>query len=195
MYLENIQLAKVNVRVPHLAGQTIHFLPGLNFIVGENGIGKSSILKALSSHPNIGISFTHKINGSTGKQLQTYFFDTEKMNPRTKSYVDSMFDVHCRFLSHGETLMPVLESIEAQITSRDDTFLILIDEPESGISPWNQIKLLKMFTKLSKRHQFIISTHSPIFTNTNQGQVIELKKKIDYFKPANSFDWHLNEKK
>lgn len=48
-HLASITLSKTNERVKDLAGQTIKFLPGLNFLVGENGIGKSSILNSIAN--------------------------------------------------------------------------------------------------------------------------------------------------
>lgn len=190
-YLKSITLTDTNTRVKQLAGQTIKFLPGLNFLVGENGIGKSSILDSLANKSWKCVDFTHKIYPDNSKELLTYFFDTEKMNPRIKGRIDTGFDIACRFNSHGETLMSVLEMID-RMKNETQPHLILIDEPESGISPWNQLKLAKMYSSLATQHQFIIATHSVVMTNINCGQVIELKKKIEYYEPACKFDWHLS---
>lgn len=191
MHLESITISKTSDRVKLLAGQTIKFLPGLNFLVGENGIGKSSILRTLSDSSSKCFDYTYKICDGKDKTLSTYFFDTEKMNPRMKHEADDIFNIACHFKSHGESMMPVLEMIE-KVKQEDGQRLILIDEPESGISPWNQLKLVKLYISLAKHHQFIIATHSVVMTNVNCGQVIELKNKIDYYKPACTFDWHLN---
>jgi predicted ATPase len=89
MYLREIVLpqekTKTRIFLDTLKGQTIKFDPGLNFLVGENGVGKSSILVTLSGQKDEIklIDLQHKVVGK-GK-LSTYFFDTEKMNPRVKS--------------------------------------------------------------------------------------------------------------
>lgn len=52
------------------------------------------------------------------------------MNPRTKGRIDTAYDITCRFNSHGEALMAVLEMID-RLESEEKPYLVLIDEPES----------------------------------------------------------------
>lgn len=183
-YLKSIIIDnKPEERLKKLAGLTIELNPGINFIVGENGIGKSSLLLAFSGN-NKSTSVKHV---TSGEKVSTCFFDTEKMNPRTKSYFDSPFDISSRFVSHGECLFQCLSHIN-NIEKIED--LLLIDEPESGISPWNQKKLLRGFLKLSESRQLLIATHSIIFTRSKKGRLIELnRKKIVYFDPPSSYNW------
>lgn len=171
-------------RFKPLAGKEIRFDLGLNFLVGENGIGKSTIVNALWKTQR-DQPFVLETDGHT----KTFFFDTEKMNPRVKARADHMFDVHSHFLSHGECLFMVLKAAEKELAN-GERHLFLVDEPESGISPWNQKKLREMYVRLSAKHQLIIATHSLVLTRAKVGQVIKLTKRtIQYFSPASSFNW------
>jgi predicted ATPase len=65
----------------------------------------------------------------------------------------------------------------------------LIDEPENGISPWNQVKVRDIFVKVSERQQLIVATHSTVLTQVPTGTVIYLGKKTAYYTPASKFKW------
>jgi predicted ATPase len=189
-YLTNIQISKNPTdRLKKLAGKTIEFLPGLNFIVGDNGIGKSGILS------NIGDTQRNKKDikiqvATCGSNLKFFYFDSERMNPRISGSVSSSFDVHSRFMSHGECLDKVLRHFKELTKSKSYSYLLLIDEPEGGLSPWKQQELLEMYVKHSKKIQIIIATHSMIFTQANVGRLIELTEtSINYFDPPATYDW------
>lgn len=193
MYLSEIVISKdkmkAHVFLDTLKGQTIKFEPGLNFLVGENGVGKSSILSTLCNR--VGdikpLDLQHKIVGK-GK-LSTYFFDTEKMNPRTKSEITTALEITSRWMSHGQCLFQYMQMLEQILKEPDHTHLVLVDEPESGISPWNQVKIRDLFVKISKHQQLIVATHSPIFTQAPTGTVVHLGKKTVYCTPASEFKW------
>lgn len=190
MYLKSLKVTECS-RVKALEGKVIEFDPGLNFIVGENGAGKSTIIHALSGDAKVeSFKFKHVLGdrGKNKEQLKTYYFDTEKMNPRIQHRHGA--DLLSRFVSHGEGIMPCIEMIK-QVPG-GQTHLILIDEPESGISPWNQKKLLDLLRERSKECQLIIATHSTIFTDTDMGRVIFLGDPITYHSPACKFNWSLS---
>lgn len=134
---------------------SIKFQNQLTVIVGENGSGKSSFFSLLT---NSIYQKLIKIEHAPG--ISYHFFDTEKHNPRIKNgieySVNAEFDLVCRFCSHGEALMPILKGMKSFQSK-----LILVDEPESGISLTNQRELLKTFNAaISNNCQIIISTHS-----------------------------------
>jgi predicted ATPase len=140
----------------------------LTVIVGENGSGKSSFFEILtnSSHHE---EYT-KIDFKKGGTFK--FFDTEKNNPRKKSYIENSYDATCRFVSHGEAMLPIL--LENRNFSNE---LILIDEPEAGISLKNQKKIFEAFTVAIRNGcQIIISTHSYFFIKSVD-EVFNLDKK------------------
>jgi len=187
VYLKSIEIPKVCKRLASLRGKIITFDKGLNFLVGENGIGKSTILDSISK---VGRSPAVELKCHVeGEKLRTYFFDTEKMNPRMKSYVETGLDVAARFQSHGQALRPCIEMLQ-KIREEKGDFLILIDEPESGLSPWTQVKIRELFVDLAKDYQLIVSTHSTILVKANEGIVIHLDKKVKY-SSTKEFDWEI----
>jgi predicted ATPase len=58
--------------------------------------------------------------------------------------------------------------------------LFILDEPESALSPKNQITFLALIEKLvsSGKAQFIISTHSPFLMSIPNAQVLLIEKNI-----------------
>ena len=82
--------------------------PGLNFIVGENGSGKSSLLDAVMKDiPEIKLD-------RTGNERYLHF-DSEKNNPRVQGTLpfnhtsaDILHAFNVRNQSHGEALYPIL---------------------------------------------------------------------------------------
>lgn len=80
--------------------------------------------------------------------------------------------------SHGESF---IDLIEHQFREGG---LYILDEPESALSPSNQLRLLKLIHKLAKEgSQFIIATHSPILLGYKNAVIVNLDygmKFIDY---------------
>ena len=136
-------------------GATIEFKDNLTLLVGDQGVGKSTILKTLQNFNN------HKdtIAVNTSGEVSTLAFDTEKDNPRMQPggiEKDALYRVSVAFASHGETILPLME----HITTEKDR-LIMIDEPESGLSIRSQYKLVKFFKKAVKNGcQLLVATHS-----------------------------------
>ena len=132
------------------------------FLVGDQGVGKSTLLKMLKQSQGLKID-THKdISPST----QLYYFDTEHDNPRTVSLDKSASDaalgyaMHSKRHSHGE----VLKDLVFDMVDEYENCIILLDEPESGLSITHQY-LLKQKIKIATEKyacQFFIATHSVI---------------------------------
>lgn len=162
-YIKTIQIKDdAQDRFKKLKGKTIELLPGLNLLVGSNGIGKSSIIDSIVNyghHPEIKLKTTGYV--------KTFGFDTEKMNPRVISGGRAItFDIYSHFISHGETLIQCLEYIKEIPKGNEDSVVILVDEPESGQHPHIQKKIIKMYESLADRMQFLIATHSIIITKS-----------------------------
>jgi predicted ATPase len=143
----------------NLKPQTFEFKPGINLIVGENGSGKSSLLTLLAGlHSEVKkeVILTEEtiING-----VETMYFDTEKDNPRTKDLqlqADYGYGLLSQFHSHGEAMMPIILAIKGAKNK-----VIFVDEPESGISLFNQMKIQSAFKAAEKNGcQIFASTHS-----------------------------------
>ncbi len=169
MYIENIKILE-NSDYPgsHVLKKGFEIkCSNVNLLVGNQGCGKSTLLAMLQEkYQSIEIKLTDKAIKMNG--VNSYFFDTEKDNPRVKelshvssdNYVTTMMS---HFKSHGETLKPII--IDPLSKAKD--CVILFDEPESGLSLTNQFKLIKAINKAVKNNcQFFIATHCyPLIEN------------------------------
>lgn len=154
-------------------GNAICFKPGLNIIVGEQGTGKSSLLHLITLQKEN----RNKIATLKIKATRFFHFDSEKMNPRTKGHVDNEMDVAFRFVSHGETLFPILNEI-----GRHRNSLILLDEPETALSIANTCRFIGALKKAERNgNQIIVSTHHPVIMNCEDA-VLDMDTK--QFAPA-----------
>jgi predicted ATPase len=145
---------------------SIEFRDGVNVFVGENGCGKSTVLKYMSDRQAAKSDCVNDkltiAEDSAGVRLM--YFDTEKHNPRMTGPRSPASDDVIRHLmvkqqSHGETLFPILNHI-----GKMENTVVFIDEPESGISLANQKALWHaMSSAAEKGCQVIIATHSYLF--------------------------------
>ena len=138
----------------------------VNLLVGDQGCGKSTLLHLIQkNHPNIKVKCSDFVikNG-----VETFYFDSEKDNPRINNperytnvngtsigygYSNALVS---RFKSHGEILQDLI--VEPLMKVKD--CVILLDEPESGLSLTNQFKMIKAIKKAVKNNcQFFIATH------------------------------------
>lgn len=144
----------------------------LNLLVGEQGSGKSSLLELMHEHGTrkgkksvLGIELTPE---TIQKGVTTYYFDSEKHNPRMKDpshytnvdgtnrgigYVSALTS---RFVSHGELLKQF--TVDGLVRAKDS--IVFIDEPESGLSIRNQYKLVASVNEaVYNGCQLFIATH------------------------------------
>lgn len=156
-------------------------------LVGDQGCGKSSLLKLLSKcSDKLGATMT-----SANTVVKTYYFDTETMNPRVCD-MESNYStpsgeskgigmgvaLQSHFKSHGETLR---EFTLDRICDFNDC-VVFLDEPESGLSLRNQYKLVKEIIKASSKQnvQFVIATHClPIISSFLKVYSLEHKQWMD----------------
>ena len=168
----------------------------VNLLVGNQGCGKSTMLNLLQkAHSDLELTFSDyvKING-----VNSFYFDSEKMNPRTtdpEHYTKPNGDdvgigysgaLLSRFRSHGEVLQEFI--FEPLQKSKD--CVIILDEPESGLSLTNQFKLINAINDAVKNNcQFFIATHC--YPLIEQFDVISLEhneqmKGLDFIKKIQS---------
>lgn len=170
------------------------FNKNVTFLVGENGCGKSTIIEALAVcmklSPEGGSSFLNFESFNSTSELHEYltiyksaimpkwkyFLRAESFYTMANAY-EGINDVSMHIHSHGEEFLNIFEKFSPQ-------GLYLLDEPESALSPSNQIKLLCIIDQLAKRGaQFIIVTHSPILLSYRDGEIKNLDDNfniIDY---------------
>jgi len=145
IYLEKIKVVKNTYPSNVLKNGFEIKCKELNLFVGNQGCGKSTMLKLLSSnHSDLELSLSDDV---TKNGVSTFYFDTEKNNPRVN---DPQLYTHIngqdkgigyggalasRFASHGEIMTSFV--IEPLLKSKD--CVIFIDEHESGLSITNQL--------------------------------------------------------
>jgi predicted ATPase len=176
-YPFNLEIIKKTTGLP--------FTDNVTFFVGENGSGKSTLLRAICRRCDIYIwedtersrSRYNPCEDDLYKYIQVEW--TEGPVPGS-FFASQIFQDFARFLdewakadpgilayfggnslitqSHGESLISFFES-RYKIKG-----LYFLDEPETALSPLNQIKLLSLIKKMSQsgHAQFIITSHSPI---------------------------------
>jgi len=138
----------------------------ITVIVGDQGCGKSTLLKGLQAQDKF---LDLQLTPLGLKGVNSFYFDSEHMNPRTNDpalyskangedigigYVGSIMS---RFKSHGE----VLKMYTVDCLKKVKDSVILLDEPEAGLSLRNQYRIWDEVSKASERKcQIVIATHS-----------------------------------
>ncbi|MBO2945914.1 AAA family ATPase [Paenibacillus sp. F411] len=188
-YLRSVQLLKEQVpsfdaypfHLPAVSAlEQLELHPRVTYIVGENGMGKSTMLEAIAvamgfnaEGGTVNFSFaTRETHSELHQYLRTvrgarrpkdgFFFRAESYY-NVASEVDALEASHnyggtsLHAQSHGESFFAAfLHRFSGQ-------GLYIMDEPEAALSPLRQMALLTRIHDLVKAEsQFIISTHSPI---------------------------------
>lgn len=154
--------------------------PQITFFVGENGVGKSTLIEAIavalrfnpeggSRNFNFATRESHSdlhkylvVERTPRRMVDGFFFRAESFfNVATElekvGVVHSYGGRSLHEQSHGEAFLSLLEH------RFEGGGVFVLDEPEAALSPSRQLTVLRMFHDLSKQaSQFIIATHSPI---------------------------------
>jgi predicted ATPase len=165
--------------------RSLAFQSPVTLFAGENGTGKSTVLRAICRAAGIHIWEEHGrqrySKSPFEERLHDYIQIRWTADPVPGSYFSS--DIFRTFASaldefaasdpgilkyfggsslmnqsHGQSLLSFFGARYAI------PGLYLLDEPETALSPKSQVKLLQVITKAAKRGdaQFIIASHSPI---------------------------------
>lgn len=184
----------------------IEFKKNVTFLIGENGIGKSTFIEAIAIYlglPSEGgtQNFMFSTN-NTSSDLYKYLKIRLDKKPKTKFFLraesfynfstevqrlveeDGYLELYNSYggnlhkFSHGESFLNLVKN------RFSDNGLYILDEPEAALSPTRQMSLLCLIDELAKKgSQFIISTHSPILISYRDGEILDLNddfKKIKY---------------
>lgn len=175
--------------LPFTRDLDLQFHSAVTFFVGENGSGKSTLIEAIAElcHLPVGGGGRNELADLKTPQARSelapflraafkrkphdgYFFRAEfhshfaSLLDQRRADPDFFGDPYARYggrslhaRSHGEAFL-------AMFSAWMYPGIILMDEPESALSPQRQLALLAQMVKLMRRGnvQFIIATHSPI---------------------------------
>lgn len=173
----------------------------VTFFVGENGIGKSTIIEAIAV--SLGLpaeggteNFRYKTLNTTSNlheylTIQTYNKPKMKFFLRAESFYNFSTEVqrlveedgygelykyyggNLHECSHGESFLNLVKN---RFT---DHGLYILDEPEAALSPQRQLSLLYLINELAEEgSQFIIATHSPILISYRNGKILDLNNNL-----------------
>ena len=175
--------------LPFVPGLSLEFRHAVTFFVGENGSGKSTLIEAIAEASGLPVSgggtnegadrHGPELHSALGGALRASF----RARPDDRYFFRAEFQAHLASLldqrredpefggdpyeryggrslhtrSHGEAFL-------AMLIGRLDSGLILMDEPESALSPQRQLSLLARMAEMvsAGESQFLIATHSPI---------------------------------
>lgn len=136
---------------------------GVNLLVGDQGSGKTTLLEMIfNKSEDLAVDLHEHTKGNT---VPIIHFDTERMNPRVAGPARELrtfdeFGTHLslKWSSHGEAMGAILMSKLKSFHG-----IILIDEPESGLSIRSQFALCDALRRAQERGcQLIVATHSII---------------------------------
>jgi len=186
--------------VRYLAAHTLDFHRQVTFLVGENGVGKSTLIEALA----VALGFnpeggTKNFNFSTEdshsglyRHMRVSRGPTQPRDGfflRAESFynVASNIDQLDREPGFGPPIVDSYGGVSLHRQSHGESFLALaehrfggrglyiLDEPEAALSPMRLMRLMARMKALSEdRSQFIVSTHSPVLMAFPGAEVYEI---------------------
>lgn len=181
--------------------KTIYFQNSVTLFTGENGTGKSTLLKAIAQRCGIHIwqkefKLRYKQNPYEedlyknitvkweNSPVPGSFFGSQIFSDFTKNLEEWAINdpEMLKYFggkslitqSHGQSLMSYFQSRY----SREG--LYFLDEPETALSPLSLIELLNLLVKIqSQGHaQFLIATHSPFLMACPDATIYSFDKKV-----------------
>lgn len=179
----------------------LNFDSQVTFLVGENGVGKSTFIEALAVALGLPAeggteNFRYETKNTTSElsnylRVGTYNKPKMKFFLRAESFYNFSSEVqrlveedefHGLYNSYGGNLHECShgESFIRLIQNRfTDHGLYILDEPEAALSPQRQLSLLCLIDQLAKEgSQFIIATHSPILISYRDGKILDLNNNF-----------------
>jgi predicted ATPase len=177
------------------------------FFVGENGSGKSTLLEALARKSGVvlmGSSRRHRAHSNPyetrladfvqltweGERAPASLFCAESFQELAEFLDDVALCDPGRLAHHGGSLLNTRSHGEGMLGYFAGRYqrrgLYFLDEPETALSPANQIRFLDLLLRYAGRGdtQFIIATHSPILLSCQGARILSFGadsiEEVDY---------------
>ena len=176
---------------------TLRFDASATFLVGENGVGKSTVIEALALAAGLnahgGSRNLRTVGHGTESPLHDHVVLSWERRPsrefflRAETFLDAVSAYEWpggRFagltqMSHGESVVGLLARMQG------GGLLLLADEPEAGLSVTGQLAVLRRLHELvGEGAQLVCATHSPILPALPGARVYELHDE-----GADELDW------
>jgi predicted ATPase len=164
-----------------------NFESNVTFFIGDNGSGKSTLLEAIGLSCGFSIVGGKDLTISKEKDTSSlasimklswlpkinngFYFRAETFDTFA-NYIDELakepYVGHAAYKPYGGKSLNERSHGQAFLTFFTNRFdkkgLYLLDEPESALSPQNQLAFMRIIWELQQTNQaqFIIATHSPI---------------------------------
>jgi predicted ATPase len=171
-------------------GFELEFDRAVTILIGENGIGKSTILAGIAAvagyedagrvtssrrmEPAIGDRLAHALRPSwLPRMTNGWFFRRESffsLLPRREDPAP-LLGVQPPSNSHGEEFLDFVEE------RRHRQGVFIFDEPEAALSPARQIEFLKLLRRMESSCQVIMATHSPLLMAFPGARLLRLSER------------------
>jgi len=134
-----------------------------NFFSEKSKIEKERILDLIEVKENVFDQLNKKLSKFNIPSVDISFIDGKA--PFNNAYLTKKenLDLPVKYLGSGVEMIISLLFLETMASLSKERLVILIDEPELHLHPSLQYKLADYLEDISKTHQVIVSTHSPIF--------------------------------
>ncbi|MDF1996719.1 AAA family ATPase [Peribacillus frigoritolerans] len=180
--------------------QEVAFHPSVTYVIGENGMGKSTLLEGIaiaygfnSEGGTLNFNFSNydshsnldeylRLKKGVYKPKDHFFFRAE-----TFYNLATNIEELDRESSFGSKIIDSFGGKSLHQQSHGESFfsafierfqgdgLYILDEPEAALSPLRQISMLARINELVQQgSQFIISTHSPIIMAYPDAKILQI---------------------
>lgn len=185
----------------------LEFSSPVTFFVGENGIGKSTLVEAIAvalgfnpegggrnfdfstcaSHSDLYkyLTVSRKVTGGRSRRRDGFFLRAESFY-NVASYIDEIDRIPAAappiINSYGGVSLHHQSHGESFMALMENRFggdgIYILDEPEAALSPARLMRMLVLIHELAEKNsQFIISTHSPILLAYPDAAIYELTEE------------------